>query len=221
MLAHHSRMLSRFLPIVSLVVLAGCVAPSGEPRQPVRPNSVAVAVDAETKACVVDLGRMQARFTLLPDQNQGAGCSAIGSVMLTGAGVPISNVKAIRCPLARTLTQWVQGPVQQSARDEFGARVVRIESMGAYSCRNIIGGRGTGRSEHATANAIDIAAFHLSDGRRVSVEAGWNGAEDERRFLRSIRAAACKRFQTVLSPDYNAAHYNHLHFDMGRGPFCR
>ena len=28
------------------------------------------------------------------------------------------------------------------------------------------------------------------------------------------------RFRTVLGPDYNAAHYNHLHLDMGRGPFC-
>jgi hypothetical protein len=24
----------------------------------------------------------------------------------------------------------------------------------------------------------------------------------------------------VLSPDYNAAHYNHMHLDMGKGPFC-
>jgi hypothetical protein len=25
----------------------------------------------------------------------------------------------------------------------------------------------------------------------------------------------------VLSPDYNADHRDHFHFDMGRGPFCR
>ncbi|MGB3930458.1 MAG: extensin family protein, partial [Sphingobium sp.] len=29
-------------------------------------------------------------------------------------------------------------------------------------------------------------------------------------------------FSTVLSPDYNAAHHDHFHFDMGgRGAFCR
>jgi hypothetical protein len=50
---------------------------------------------------------------------------------------------------------------------------------------------------------------------------GWNGDSDSRAFLRDVRAGGCKRFQTVLSPDYNAAHHDHLHFDMGRGPFCR
>ena len=77
------------------------------------------------------------------------------------------------------------------------------------------------RSEHATANAVDISGFVLADGRRIVVDSGWNGTDDERRFLRSVRAAACKRFRTVLSPDFNAAHQDHFHFDLGRGPFCR
>jgi hypothetical protein len=111
--------------------------------------------------------------------------------------------------------------LQPAARDVFGSRVVKIESMGGYSCRNIIGGRGTGRSEHATGNAVDIGAFVLADGRRVSIRQGWKGGDDERAFLRTIRGEACKRFQTVLSPDYNAAHYDHLHFDLGGKPFCR
>ena len=54
----------------------------------------------------------------------------------------------------------------------------------------------------------------------------WRGRADEQAFLRRLRESACKRFGTVLSPDYNAAHYNHLHFDMGRtmkngSTFCR
>ena len=62
----------------------------------------------------------------------------------------------------------------------------------------------------------------LADGRRISVKDGWNGSNQERAFLRTIHASACKRFNTVLSPDYNAAHHDHFHFDMGgRGGFCR
>ena len=68
---------------------------------------------------------------------------------------------------------------------------------------------------------MDVSGFVLADGRRITVEAGWNGSDDERKFLRQVRQAACQRFQTVLSPDFNAAHYNHLHFDLGRGPYCR
>lgn len=96
--------------------------------------------------------------------------------------------------------------------------------MGGYACRRVIGNAASANkmSQHATGNAVDIGAFMLADGRRVSVKQGWSSAdEDERKFLRDIRAAACKRFATVLSPDYNAAHHDHLHFDMGGKSFCR
>ena len=79
-------------------------------------------------------------------------------------------------------------------------------------------------SEHATGNAVDIAAFVLADGTRVSVLSDWNGkAPDRVLFLRRVRDGACRAFSTVLSPEYNAAHRDHLHFDMaGRwGGVCR
>ena len=77
-------------------------------------------------------------------------------------------------------------------------------------------------SEHAFANAVDVSGFVLADGRRITVQQGWNG-EDERvrRFLREIHQAGCRRFNIGLSPDSDAYHYNHMHFDMGRGPYCR
>jgi hypothetical protein len=42
-----------------------------------------------------------------------------------------------------------------------------------------------------------------------------------REFFAVIHNSACKRFKTVLSPDYNAAHYNHLHLDMGKRTVLR
>jgi membrane protein involved in colicin uptake len=44
-----------------------------------------------------------------------------------------------------------------------------------------------------------------------------------RQFLRQIHAAACKYFGTVLGPEANDAHKNHLHLDMAersRSNFC-
>lgn len=203
--------------------LAACVGPPGGHRPSgQRPVSV-IPNGPELKQCLNDLTRLKARYSLLPDKSFGAGCSAISSVNLTGVGVPITNVTAIQCALARTLTLWTREEVQPAARQIFGSPVVRLESFGSYSCRNIKGRpkiAGT-RSEHATANAVDISGFILADGRRVTIENGWYGQKDERHFLRSIRGSACKRFQTVLSPDFNAAHHDHLHFDLGRGPFCR
>src|SRR3546814_15124681 len=70
-----------------------------------------------------------------------------------------------------------------------------IESFGSYACRpvnNQIGGR---LSEHARANAADIAAFVLADGRRITVQEGWNGSDQRvRDFLRMAHRAGCRRF---------------------------
>ena len=119
--------------------------------------------------------------------------------------------------------------VQPAAQKHFGEPVARIENFGSYNCRRMYG-RDTGAfSEHATANALDIAAFVLRDGRRVSVVGDWTagqGRDDAAKaaFLREVRDGACGVFSTVLSPDYNAAHRDHFHFDQatrGFGGACR
>lgn len=215
-------MLRFILLSVVLALIAGCVGPP-KGRKPVRPSVAVAQTGPELRQCLVDLDRLNARYTLLPDQDYGAGCSVTGSVRLTSVGVPVTNIVAIRCPLARNVALWMRDSVQPAARRLFGSPVARLESMGSYSCRNVIGRpqAAGNRSEHATGNAIDIGAFVLADGRRITVAQGWQGVDDEREFLRTVRQAGCARFQTVLSPDFNAAHWDHLHFDMGRGPFCR
>jgi hypothetical protein len=71
-------------------------------------------------------------------------------------------------------------------------------------------------SEHAFGNALDIAAFTLSDGRRITVKDGWKGMPEEQGFLRDIQAAACQQFTTVLAPGSNVYHYDHIHVDLMR-----
>lgn len=109
--------------------------------------------------------------------------------------------------------------LQPAAQAVYGQPVVGIEHYGSYACRNIAGSQR--RSQHATANALDIAGFRLADGRRITLARDWNGDEREQRFLRLVREAACKPFNTVLGPEYNAAHRDHLHLDMGRARICR
>lgn len=92
--------------------------------------------------------------------------------------------------------------------------------MGSYACRNIAGS--SKRSAHSRAEAIDIAGFVLADGRRITIKTGWDArSPQEREFLRIVHRSACKRFGTVLGPDYNAAHADHLHLEEGDGSFCR
>ncbi len=118
------------------------------------------------------------------------------------------------CPVAAALAMWEWDVVQPAAQAHFGARVAGIDHFGSYSCRRIYG-RGAGDwSEHASANAIDVAAFRLSNGVRISVVGDWSKGGAKAAFLREVRTGACKLFATVLSPDYNAAHRDHLHLDQ-------
>lgn len=189
--------------------------PSGTSNQPVH-------VSPTAQACHGLLRQAGVGFTALPDRNFGGGCNAINSVRLTDIGTPTSNLGPMTCDLAQNFAAWVRFAVKPAARQVYGEEIVRVETMGTYACRNVVGNRPTNRlSQHAHANAVDVSAFILSDGRRVAVLGGWNGDARSQRFLRLVRQSACRRFGTVLSPDYNAAHHDHLHFDMSGNNYCR
>lgn len=122
----------------------------------------------------------------------------------------------VTCPASIALLLWERDVLNSSAMEIFGSKIARIEHLGAYSCCRLYG-RDTGPwSEHATANAIDIAGFVLENGTRIDVLRDWPGEGEKARFLRVVRDGACESFATVLSPDYNAAHANHFHLDMSR-----
>lgn len=213
-------MVMRRAALLLPLVLAGCVSgPKTYRRPPV--EQVRGSDPAALRQCVAKLDRVAKRYALLPDRDFGGGCSALGSVQLRDIGTRVTNLGAMTCPLGYAFTLWVQNDLQVPAMAEFGSAVARVETYGTYNCRNINGAAEGRLSEHAFANAVDVSAFVLEDGRRITVLGGWTGDTTEGRFLRSVRASACRRFNTVLSPDYNTAHRDHLHFDMGRGPTCR
>ena len=125
------------------------------------------------------------------------------------------------CPLAVAFALFERHSLQPAAQAVFGQAVTRVEHLGSFACRNVYN-RAEGRlSQHASANALDIAGFRLADGRSISVLKDWPGQGDSAQFLRQARDGACDAFNVVLSPDYNAAHRNHFHLDMGRWGVCR
>jgi hypothetical protein len=98
----------------------------------------------------------------------------------------------------------------------FGSPVAEITQISAYSCRGMNGNPRASISEHAFGNALDISAFTLADGRRITVKNGWRGLPEEQGFLRDVQAAACDQFSTVLAPGSNVYHYDHIHVDLMR-----
>ena len=122
----------------------------------------------------------------------------------------------LACPIVSALDRWLANSVQPAAMRWLGSRVVEIKQISAYSCRGMNGNSRAQISEHAFGNALDIAAFTLADGRRVTVKNGWKGMPEEQGFLRDIQAAACQQFNTVLAPGSNVYHYDHIHVDLMR-----
>lgn len=219
-------MARRILPLMLVAALAGCIgAPEPVRRAPSRSATPLMSRAPDARACLANLGRTQANFTPLPDQYFGAGCSTLNSVKLASLQtddmqLALSNLGPVSCPLANTLSNWARFGVDRAARQILGSPLARIETMGSYSCRTIAGS--SRMSAHATANAVDIGALVLADGRRISVLRNWNDEDPQiRAFLRTIRDSACKRFGTVLTPDYNAAHRDHFHLEVNaKRPFC-
>ena len=128
----------------------------------------------------------------------------------------LTPAATLACPVVSALDRWITDAVQPAAMHWFMSPVVEIKQISAYSCRGMNGQWGAPISEHAFGNALDIAAFTLADGRRITVRDGWHGMPAEQGFLRDVEAAACERFTTVLAPGSNAFHYDHIHVDLMR-----
>ena len=134
---------------------------------------------------------------------------------VTGS-VEVKPVATLACPIVSALDQWIANTVQPAAVKWFGAPVAEIKQISAYSCRGMNNNPGANISEHAFGNALDIAAFVLANGRRVTVKDGWHGSPEEQGFLRDVQRGACDQFTTVLAPGSNQYHYDHFHVDLMR-----
>jgi hypothetical protein len=206
-------------------------AASSAARAPARPAaSIASAPQshasrAEDANCLADLGASGARFDPLPDTYAAPGCNKLGTVQLMAlasdrAPLSVANLGPVRCHVAKAFGDWARFGVDRAARAILKSPVVRIETMGSYACRNVAGTER--RSAHARAEAIDVAGFVLADGRRIVLKRDWEGGDAAtREFLRVVHRSACKRFGTVLGPEFNAAHEDHFHLEGTGAKFCR
>ena len=130
--------------------------------------------------------------------------------------IEIKPIATLACPIVSALDRWFVNAVQPAARKWFNQPVVEIKQISAYSCRGMNGQAGANISEHAFGNALDIAAFVLADGHRITVKDGWKGSPEEQGFLRDVQSTACDQFTTVLAPGSNQFHYDHIHVDLMR-----
>jgi hypothetical protein len=146
---------------------------------------------------------------------------SLEAVSANGRSIPLNAPVTTDCGMATALPGWVADVDSfLMAHDD-----TRIESLIVgtnYACRNVNNSEGGNLSFHAFGDALDVSGFTLEDGRTITVEPAWTGTEAEgSKIIRFARDAACTHFTTVLGPEANALHHDHLHIDLGcHGKSC-
>lgn len=157
------------------------------------------------------------------ESNPEIGCSIPYPIELTTLGkfIAIGPGTELNCSMAEAAARFTADVIQPAAKAELGADLKSVGQASAFVCRPRHGTRKL--SEHAFGNALDIASFTLSDGRRIEV--GPVPPEKDATFLNTVRKAACGPFKTVLGPGADADHALHFHLDLEPrhhgGTFCQ
>lgn len=178
-------------------------------------------LEQRKEACFVALSGAGVEYTRIDKAGKDRACNLINGLTLDRSLTPYSQTLSMTCPLAAALHVWERHVVIPAAHKYLKQDVTRIETFGSYSCRRVNGAKEGRWSNHAKGDAVDISGFRLKDGSVVSVEEDFHAKTAEGRFLREIRDKGCKLFSATLSPDYNAQHADHFHFDMGVWTTCQ
>ena len=226
----------RRFPILTILLFCVMIAAFNlpdhlNPLAPLDPNRTPNAItplkvyrtSLNPDACFAALNAAEAlSYSLLDDRDESEQCHI--RMRTRVRAVAGSNLRPVetRCDIALRLYMWTRYEVQPAAQRHFGQSVEATDHFDSYSCRRMrtSSGTSTAMSAHATARAIDISGFRLSDGTVLSLKSSWNSTEATA-FWRDVRAGACTWFRTVLSPDYNALHHDHFHLAQGRWMSCR
>ncbi|MDR3512911.1 MAG: extensin family protein [Caulobacteraceae bacterium] len=219
--------------VLAALVAAGFAADRLAPAQdlPWKPFSLNRPIGAFTHfqlarigydepACEAALAAGDVDFTPVAPRREGD-CHVLNGVRLGEGLAPLKPAAPMMsCQEALAFAAWERHAVQPAARAAFGRPAVQIEHFGTYACRPIRG-QTRGLSEHAFADAIDVSAFRLSDGRLISVLKDYRDPGPDGAFLRRVHGQACRVFGHALGPDFNPEHRDHFHLDMGLWGPCR
>ncbi len=175
----------------------------------------------EPQRCAQALATSGLRFRPQADSAAQAPCPLENVLRVEGGAARLSSSFLASCPLAVAYALFERHALQPAAQRAFAQPVAQVDHLGSFACRNVYNRKDGRLSQHATANALDIAGFRLADGQRINLLKDWRGEGAKAQFLREVHAGACDSFNTVLGPDYNAAHHNHFHLDMGFWQVCR
>jgi hypothetical protein len=167
-------------------------------------------VIAALEECLALLAPLGANIDVSKPIRDGlCGSAAVVQLKRVGAATPveISPPATLNCRMVVKLHQWVETSLQPAAREAFNAPVRRLVNASGYTCRNRYGSRAATAkiSEHAFANALDISAIVLADGRSVDVLSNWGKTERDLRAIAEAKAEAERQAKAAAAAEKAAA----------------
>jgi len=209
--------------------------PRAKPAQPAPPQAsrhpwpkiTGAWPKAEVLASRAACERMLAGLDIIwrPDQPIGepGGCGTPAPIAIAEvAQIRIDPPATVDCDFAKALHSWLSQSVQPLAKKQVGASVTGIRNAASYACRRRNNASSGKLSEHAKANALDIAAFDFSRKSEITVASGTSGLlptlwlSGNGNFMKAVRKSACQYFNTVLGPGSDRYHGDHFHVDLMR-----
>ncbi len=192
-------------------------APKAEPEQSAAApaGKTPAAVPVPPSACRQALTGDIAVAPSIPDIHGPNGCGGTDLVRLEVIVLPdkhqvrVVPPATLRCPMATAIADWVRTDIAPLAASP-GSELAALDDLGSYACRTFNGIAGARLSEHGRADALDVRGFELADGRSIVL----TDRGQPRDLREKVKHSACARFTTVLGPDSDWYHEEHIHLDL-------
>ena len=185
------------------------------PAEPGQPAAPAVSAPPPPSACRLALTEEIAIAPSIPDIHGPGGCGGEDLVRLEavvladGHKVAVTPPATLRCPMASAIADWIRTDVTSLAAG-LGTEPVVLDNFDSYECRGFNRIPGAHLSEHGRANALDVRAIKLADGRSISL----TDRTVSRDLRETVLHSVCARFMTVLGPGSDWYHEDHIHLDL-------
>lgn len=201
-------------------------APTAEPGQPTAEETTKETTKADKpgeqaapspqpSACRLALTEAIAIAPSIPDIHGAGGCGGEDLVRLEAIVLPdkhqvsVKPAAVLRCGMAAALADWIRTDIAPLAAS-LGSPISDLDNFDSFECRGRNRIVGAQLSEHGRANALDVRAFKLANGRSISLTDRTVSRDLRETVLRQV----CARFSTVLGPGSDWYHEDHIHLDL-------
>ena len=189
--------------------------PPAQPDKPAEQAAPAAPEPPKPSACRLALTDDIAIAPSIPDISGPGGCGGTDLVRLEAIVLPnkhrvaVTPAATLRCSMASAVADWIRTDVVALAARQNSEPAV-LDNFDSYECRGFNRIAGAHLSEHGRANALDVRAIKLANGTSIAL----TDRGVPREVRESVLHAVCTRFSTVLGPDSDWYHEDHIHLDL-------